>query len=522
MRTTTKSSAFIAVLCLGVFWVAQVLAQPAAAIKPVVATPQLIGTEITVDLTVSNVQKLFGASFELRYTNTNLVKLAAPASSSVTAGPFLGSDVLFFANLDTAAGKIGIAISRKSGQASVSGNGVLARLKFVSLLSTPNNTPVTFSLRDVTANDSLGNALTLAAADSTIALLGLLVYPGDTNNDKVVNQADVLPIGVHFSETGPVRPNATLFWPGQAVFPWTPEASTYVDANGNGLINQADVLPIGLNWGRTRTAAPLPINESPATATASASATDLRLAVVGETNPGQEFWLEVRAAGAANLFGVAFELRYSPNTACEPLTVEAGSGMGNDILFLPFIDKSAGGSSAGKISIGLTRKSGQGGVDGSGVVARIKMRMANDAKVGTATELILQNAVANDPTGNPIQLLVFNHTLVTSVESGRENNMPTAFALHPNSPNPVRLSSHGATTIKYELPPPYEAETRVEIYDVLGKHVRTLVNQRQQPGRYSVAWDGRDEHGQVVATGVFIYQLRAGNFVQSRKLVLLQ
>jgi hypothetical protein len=150
------------------------------------------------------------------------------------------------------------------------------------------------------------------------------------------------------------------------------------------------------------------------------------------------------------------------------------------------------------------------------------MRMANDAKVGTATELILQNAVANDPTGNPIQLLVFNHTLVTGVESGRENNMPTAFALHPNSPNPARLSSHGATTIKYELPPPYGAETRVEIYDVLGKLVRTLVNQRQEPGRYSVAWDGRDEHGQVVATGVFIYQLRAGNFVQSRKLVLLQ
>ncbi len=535
MQAPTGMSVVITVLCFGIFSAASVQTQPAA-IKPAVATPQLLGAEINVDLTVSNVQKLFGASLELRYTNTNLVKLAAPASNSVTAGPFLGSDVLFFANLDTAAGKIGIAISRKAGQAAISGSGVLARLKFVSLLSTPNNTPVTFSLHDVTANDSLANAITLAAADSTIALLGLLVYPGDTNNDKVVNQADVLPIGVHFNKTGPVRPNATPLWPGQPVFPWTPEASTYADANGNGLINQADVLPIGLNWGRTRSTAQLTINENHATTATAAAATDLRLAIVGDTNPGQEFWVEVRADGAANLFGTAFELRYSPNTACEPLAVESGNWMGSDILFFPYIDKSAG-----KISVGLTRKASQSGVWGSGVVARIKMRTTNDAKVGEVTEMILQNAVANDPAGNPIQLRVTGQTLVTSVESGVASNVPAAFALYPNSPNPLRLSSHQAVTmIEYDLPLPNGAETRVEIYDLLGQHVRTLVHQHQQPGRYAVAWDGRDERGQAVAAGVFIYRLHAvknGNsssnfpnksrqagqeFVQSRKLVLVR
>ncbi len=492
-------------------------ASAVATIKPAVATPQLIGTEFTVDIAVNNVQKLFGASFELRYTNTNFVKLAAPASSSVAAGPFLGSDAVFFANLDTAAGKIGIGLSRKAGQAAMNGSGALARLKFTSLLSTPNNTAITFSLHEVTANDSLGNPIALTASDSTIALLGLLVYPGDTNNDKVVNQADVLPIGLHFNKTGPVRPNAMLFWPGQMVFPWTPEASTYADANGNGLVNQADVLPIGLNWGRTRAASSEIISERrPPTALNKTTAANLSLAVNGDTNPGRDFWVEARAGGAANLFGVAFELLCSPNTACEPLTVETGSWMGNDVLFLPHIDKSAG-----KISIGLTRKAGQSGLNGSGVVVRIKMRMANDAKVGAVTELILQNAVANDPAGNSIPLSVSSQTLVTGVESERESNVPTAFALHPSSPNPLRISvSHSSTMIKYELPEP--AEARIDIYDMLGKYVATLVNKRQQPGRYSVAWDGRDEHGRLVATGVFIYQLRTGHFVQSHKMILLR
>ncbi len=528
MRTMKKLSGAIAVSSLAVFLVAPVSAQPTAAIKPAVATPQLIGTEFNVDIAVSNVQKLFGASFELRYTNTNLVKLAAPVSGSVTAGSFLGSEAVFFANLDTTAGKIGIAASRKAGQVSLNGGGALARLKFISLLSTPNNTAVTFSLHDVTANDSLGNPLALAASDSTIALRGLLVYPGDTNNDKVVNQADVLPIGLHFNKTGPVRPNAKLLWSGQMVFPWTPEASTYADANGNGLINQADVLPIGLNWGQTRTALPLAISESRAPTalsktTATAAAADLRLAIIGDTKPGQEFWVEVCAENAANLFGAAFELLYSPNKVCEPLAIEAGSWMGNDILFLPHIDKSAG-----KISLGLTRKVPQSGSSGSGAVARIKMRMAHDAKVGTVTELILQNAVANDPAGNPIQLHVAGRTLVTGVDSDRASLMPAAFALHANLPNPFRLSATNATTIKYEIPEP--AETRVDIYDILGKHVRTLVNAPQQPGRYAVAWDGRDETGRAVASGVFIYQLRVadplkgetGNFVQSRKLMLLR
>jgi hypothetical protein len=52
--------------------------------------------------------------------------------------------------------------------------------------------------------------------------------------------------------------------------------------------------------------------------------------------------------------------------------------------------------------------------------------------------------------------------------------------------------------------------------------VRTLVDQRQQAGRYAVIWDGRNEHGENIASGVYLYQLRAGDFVQVRRMGLVR
>ncbi len=82
------------------------------------------------------------------------------------------------------------------------------------------------------------------------SLPGLTVWPGDTNNNGVVNQADVLPLGLYWNKTGPARANRSTQWQGQAAAPWNPANATYADANGDGVVNQADILPIGLNWGK--------------------------------------------------------------------------------------------------------------------------------------------------------------------------------------------------------------------------------------------------------------------------------
>ena len=94
--------------------------------------------------------------------------------------------------------------------------------------------------------------------------------------------------------------------------------------------------------------------------------------------------------------------------------------------------------------------------------------------------------------------------------------VPQQFILHNNYPNPF----NPATTITYDLPE--AANVVLKIYNVLGREVRTLLNTRQQPGIKSVVWDGRNALGIKVSSGIFIYRLQAGDFVQTKKMILLK
>ena len=94
--------------------------------------------------------------------------------------------------------------------------------------------------------------------------------------------------------------------------------------------------------------------------------------------------------------------------------------------------------------------------------------------------------------------------------------LPTTFALSPNFPNPF----NPRTTIEYQLPTP--AQVRLEVYNLLGQRVKVLVEKRQKAGYYAVAWDGRDERDVRVASGIYIYRLKAGSFVRARKMIVLE
>ncbi len=96
------------------------------------------------------------------------------------------------------------------------------------------------------------------------------------------------------------------------------------------------------------------------------------------------------------------------------------------------------------------------------------------------------------------------------------NRLPTEFALYQNYPNPFNPS----TTIKYDLKE--NANVVLKVYNVLGQEVRTLVNTNQTAGFKKVVWDGRDNNGVPVASGVYIYRIQANDFVRNMKMVLLK
>ncbi len=94
--------------------------------------------------------------------------------------------------------------------------------------------------------------------------------------------------------------------------------------------------------------------------------------------------------------------------------------------------------------------------------------------------------------------------------------VPGKFELAQNFPNPFNPE----TAIQYSLP--QTGDVTLTIFNLRGQKIATLVNENQTTGNYVVSWSGRDDAGRQVASGVYAYKLEAGNFVQTKKMVLLK
>ena len=94
--------------------------------------------------------------------------------------------------------------------------------------------------------------------------------------------------------------------------------------------------------------------------------------------------------------------------------------------------------------------------------------------------------------------------------------LPRGFALEQNFPNPFNAS----TTIRYSVPTPGRVD--LAVYNLLGQQVRSLVREPRDAGAHRIVWDGLDEAGRPVATGVYLYRLRTSTHAETRKLLLLE
>jgi hypothetical protein len=97
-----------------------------------------------------------------------------------------------------------------------------------------------------------------------------------------------------------------------------------------------------------------------------------------------------------------------------------------------------------------------------------------------------------------------------------EEILPHSFALEQNYPNPFNPQ----TTIRYQVA--QNADVKIEIYNIMGRLVNTLVDQKLNPGNYTVVWNGNNNHGQVVSSGVYFVKMSAGFFRQIRKMTLVR
>ncbi|MDZ7797579.1 MAG: FlgD immunoglobulin-like domain containing protein [Candidatus Marinimicrobia bacterium] len=134
------------------------------------------------------------------------------------------------------------------------------------------------------------------------------------------------------------------------------------------------------------------------------------------------------------------------------------------------------------------------------------------------------DATAEFPYGGPARTLTVgtsasehtywynDDTLEVAVDG-----IPGEFALHQNYPNPFNPT----TTINFDLPE--ASDVKLVIYDIAGRKIRTLVNGNNIDAGYKkIVWNGRDDYGNGVATGMYIYRLQAGEFVEVKKMTFLK
>jgi len=113
--------------------------------------------------------------------------------------------------------------------------------------------------------------------------------------------------------------------------------------------------------------------------------------------------------------------------------------------------------------------------------------------------------------GDVVEITPGSHKLVADRVA-----IPEAFALGQNLPNPF----NAVTAIKYELPE--NSKVTLEVYTVLGNKVATLVNGEQEAGFQTVIWDGMDDEGRPVSSGIYFYKMSAGDFKATRKMTLMK
>lgn len=159
--------------------------------------------------------------------------------------------------------------------------------------------------------------------------------------------------------------------------------------------------------------------------------------------------------------------------------------------------------------------------DGSGNWNEVTKILAGDRQFGdsfgNSVSISSNRAIVGAPFKNNVAgaSYIFEQG-TTGIHHADSESIPEKLSIHQNYPNPFNPS----TTIRYSLPE--HSKITIIIYNQLGQKVKTLVNQNQSAGNHQIDWDGKNEIGQSLSSGIYFYQLKAGDFIKTHKMVLLK
>ncbi len=177
------------------------------------------------------------------------------------------------------------------------------------------------------------------------------------------------------------------------------------------------------------------------------------------------------------------------------------------------VDEYGSGANQGRLQIVAGSYGASLASTGSGWFIEENVSTMNYTKFEINDNVLMMNAY--NMTGSLIDSITIVKQDVIGFTS-TETSVPAEFTLHQNYPNPFNL----ITIIQYELH--QRAQVSITILDLQGRQVKSLISDWQDAGHHSVAWDASNDKGQPASAGMYFYQIRSGEHVQTRKMLLLK
>jgi len=325
-------------------------------------------------------------------------------------------------------------------------------------------------------------------------------YAIETDDNRLVSSADGpnRAIGAaNTSLTADFNSDGTVGLTDLSLFAWaygnTSEYDLLFDLDASSAVGLTDLSLFASQYGNSlSSASPVAVNNG--------VNIDAKTNVVSNNTNGDEFTVEVNLEGINKMSGYQFSIAYD-SKIYEFVSVEHSDYLNTNGGESPIqVEK----VEEGKVTIANVITDGEKSVNGEGSIATLTFKWIGDE----VTEMTVEGIAVMDNNGKT--------NILENVVLEKPIKLPNDYALEHNYPNPFNPE----TTIKYALPK--SSKVKMVIYNILGQKVRTLIDRDVKAGWHKVIWDGRNDHGVRVASGLYIYRIKAGNFTAQHKMVLLK
>jgi hypothetical protein len=425
----------------------------------------------SMDIELVNPMSVGGVQFTLTF-DSSLLTLDSATTTSRTSHMGIASNIWADSGM--------VLLYSVSGDSILSDGDPIVKAFFsVDAIATAGDSTLV-ELKDATLTDPTANPISVTTEDGWL-FLGL---KGDLNGDGLVNIVDLQRL-INCILHRPPPCTDYEKWAGD-VAP-TP--------NGDGVLNIADVVKL------IRMILGLPL-KSPAKRVRLGSAK----VHIGEALSPKDEWtiIPIEMETPMPVAGIQMTLKYDSNaiTVGEPQITELSKGFETDYAV-----------KSGEMKILMYSLSGDLMPVGSDPIIIIPVKITP-----TSTEnnlLQLKDIIISTANSNTVPVL-------TEDTSIRTFTLPKICALSQNYPNPFT----NATSIRYQLP--VGSDVCLRIYSFTGQLVRTLVNAKKEAGYYNVVWDGRDDSGKKVTSGIYFYKIQTHtglgipDYTETKKLILLR